>query len=182
MIQPKNDLRGKKFGRLTPVEYRVKKGGHNKWLCVCDCGMTTLVQGSDLTSGRTQSCGCLKRERTAECNQELKTKHGESGGHGKKRTRLYVIWMGMLQRCENPTHEHDRRHYSTKGISVCEAWHDFTNFKQWAVDNGYVDIDGTRAERLSIDRIDPDGGYNPENCRWITLGQNCKRARQANQR
>ena len=182
MIQPKNDLRGKKFGRLTPVEYVIIKGKRNKWLCVCDCGMTTMVQGSDLMSGRTTSCGCYARERRIEFNRTTKTTHGESGGHGRQRSRLYVIWMGMIQRCENPTHEHDRRNYSGKGITVCDEWHDYIKFKAWAENNGYRDVDGERRDRYSIDRINTSKGYTPENCRWITLSENCRRAGQANQR
>lgn len=182
MKTPVNDLTGKKFGRLTPIEYVEIKGKHNKWLCSCDCGCTTLAQASDLTSGRKQSCGCLRREMIAKFNVETKTLHGESGGHGKKRSRLYVIWMGMIQRCENPTHDHDFKYYAEKGITVCEEWHDYSAFRDWALKNGYKDIYGERAERMSIDRINAKLGYYPENCRWVTLRENIIYARQANQR
>lgn len=85
-----------------------------------------------------------------------------------RRTHLYCIWSSMKRRCENPNMQ-NYRYYGAKGIRVCEAWHDFATFKAWAETHGYVD-------GLSIDRINSDGDYEPENCRWITKGQNSREA------
>ena len=158
------DLIGQKFGRLTVVEFAgVKKNGA-RWKCVCDCGLTVIATGANLRNGNTKSCGCLRREMVAEMGHKNR-KHGE--GHGNY-TRLYSIWCGMRQRCNRPTH-HAYDLYGGKGVKVCDEWNDYAVFKEWAMANGYADD-------LSIDRIDPDKGYEPENCRWITPSENTARA------
>ena len=158
------DLIGQKYGRLTVVAFDRLQNHKTYWKCVCDCGLTVVVPGNNLRSGNTMSCGCLRRE-TARKTGKANTVHGE--GHDHK-TRLYSIWCGMRQRCMNP-HRTAYSLYGGKGVRVCDAWDDYTVFREWALSNGYAD-------NLSIDRIDPNGDYCPENCRWITLSENVARA------
>lgn len=147
------DLTGEKFGRLTVIsrdendKYRC-----SHWRCRCDCGREKVISISNLRSGGTQSCGCLMIERTRE----------KSTTHGMRNTRLYHIWISMKQRCNN-RNNHAYKHYGGRGITICSEWLDkekgFINFYNWAMANGYADS-------LSIDRINPDGNYEPSNCRW----------------
>lgn len=158
------DLTGMKYGRLTVVEFDRLQNHKTYWKCACDCGLTVIATGNNLRSGNTSSCGCLRRETTRQRGIS-NTKHGESHAH---RTRLYSIWNGMRQRCENPNRAAYKL-YGGKGVSVCDEWKDYQKFKAWAEANGYAD-------NLSIDRIDSNGNYCPENCRWITLSENVARA------
>lgn len=143
----RSDLIGQKFGRLTVREFlRVDtKTKRVIWLCDCECGNTTEVPTSKLTSGNTKSCGCLQGE-------VHKT-------HGLSDTRLHRIWMGIKRRCYTVT-THNYNDYGGRGIKMCDEWlNDFKTFYDWAMANGYK-------EDLSLDRIDVDGNYEPNNCRW----------------
>jgi hypothetical protein len=156
------DLSGQVFGRLTVLS-REKNGGggHTRWRCGCACGNETVVQQSKLRSGNTSSCGCLQKELVA----SRLSIHGGSG------TRLYTIWSSMKDRCYNPNRA-GFVDYGARGISICDEWrNDFTVFREWALVSGYSD-------RLSIDRVDVDGNYEPANCRWATD----KQQRQENNR
>ena len=158
------DLVGQRFGRLTAVEFvGVAKNGA-RWKCVCDCGLTVIATSGNLRNGNTKSCGCLRREMVRSLGQSNKA-HGESHDN---RTRLYTIWCGMRQRCNNPNREAYKL-YGGKGVKVCDEWNDYPAFKEWAESHGYADD-------LSIDRIDPSKGYSPDNCRWITQSENTARA------
>ena len=152
------DLTGRRFGRLTVLSRAENSGsGKARWLCRCDCGKRTVVLGSHLNDGHTQSCGCLGLEHAT----EAKIKHGES------KTRLYRIFLAMHNRCERPSVKAYER-YGGRGIRVCDEWKNYEAFASWAHANGYK-------EELSIDRIDNDNGYSPENCEWITRSENSRR-------
>lgn len=158
MSEP-NNLIGERFGRLTVIGRAPNnKKGNTMWNCLCDCGKTTTVVAYSLKKGRTQSCGCYHSECVAKTNKNTKTTHGE------KKTRLYRIWHGMKQRCFNPN-DKDYEKYGGRGITICDEWkEDFCKFRDWALDNGY-------SHELSIDRIENDGNYEPNNCRWATQSQ-----------
>jgi len=146
MINKRLELVGQKFGRLRVLKFSyVNKGRQSCWLCKCDCGNEKVIIGSRLKGRRVISCGCYMRETTGRLNY----KHGDSS------TRLYNIWRGMRNRCNNEGY----KNYGGRGIKVCEEWKEYILFRDWALENGYQD-------RLSIDRLDNDGNYEPGNCRW----------------
>lgn len=154
----RDDLSGKRFGMLTVVQHDKSYSGKNtKWICKCDCGKTVSVFRTALIVGRTKSCGCYNISRTI----ERQTKHG------KCNTRLYRCWSDMKQRCTNKNFK-EYANYGGRGINVCNEWkNSFINFENWAMTHGYSD-------GLSIDRIDIDRDYCPENCRWATYYQQAR--------
>ena len=158
------DMAGQKYGRLTVVALDRVENRRAYWKCMCDCGLTVVAAAGNLRSGNTKSCGCLHREAVIAVGKR-NTTHGESHSN---RTRLYTIWCGMKQRCNNPKHQAYYL-YGGKGVGVCDEWKDYSVFKEWALKNGY-------ANNLCVDRIDPSKGYCPENCRWITASENTARA------
>ncbi len=157
------DLTGQKFGRLTVMSRAENtKDGKAKWKCKCDCdGKIVEVRSTKLRSGETKSCGCLQKEIISKCN----TKHGDSCN------RLYQIWNNIRERTNRINHPY-YKDYGGRGIFICEEWKEnYLLFKEWAMSNGYN-------ENLTIDRIDNDKGYEPDNCRWVTAKtqQNNKRS------
>jgi len=187
-MRKREEMIGKRFGRLTVIALSGVKRHHAQWLCQCDCGLTTLAYAYQLNSGAKKSCGCLRIEEVSKHIPESKPgKESPSYKHGGKSggtERLYIAWWNMLKRCETPSASR-YENYGKRGIRVCEEWHDYAAFRKWAYGNGYYDQPENlgRAEKLSIDRIDPDGNYEPQNCRWVTLSENVRlRNLHANQR
>ena len=154
------NLIGQKFGKLTVIEraenYVSPKGQQQtQWLCKCDCGNECVVWGTSLKNQLTTSCGCKGRGKKT---------------HGYSKTRIYKIWRGMHDRCENPKHIKYAL-YGAEGKSVCEEWQAFEPFYEWAMNNGYND-------NLTIERVDGNKGYSPDNCIWadeITQNNNTRR-------
>lgn len=158
------DLTGKRFGRWTVLGetvIKIKPDGHHRryWVCRCDCGTVREVYQRALKNGKTVSCGCYKAEVASQRRK-----------HGLHNSRIYKIWNGMKNRCYLSTLE-VYKYYGGRGITICDEWKDdFQNFYDWAMANGYNDT-------LTIDRIDVNGNYEPDNCRWTTVKvqQNNKR-------
>lgn len=144
---------GRKYGRLHVIRKDVDNQGKSiKYICKCECGNEVSVIRENLIKGHTRSCGCLKEEII---------KAGAHKIHGMSKTRIYRIWKDMRRRCNNPSRINYHR-YGGRGINVCEDWNtNFVAFYDWAMNNGYQD-------NLSIDRIDNDAGYYPNNCRWVS--------------
>ena len=141
------DRTGDVYGRLTVLEYvgKATSGNTSLWKCRCECGTIVERRLNNLRQGFSQSCGCLKRERT--------TTHGKTGTH------IYNIWQGMIQRCTNATHD-QYHNYGGRGITVCDDWKTFENF--------YRDMGDPPADGLTLERKESDVGYCTENCTWAT--------------
>jgi len=148
---------GNKYGKLTVLEKLDIRSRDTKWICKCDCGNEIIVPGKSLRSGNTKSCGCLTYK------------------HGKTNSRIYNIYHHMKKRCNNYK-DHRYKYYGGKGIKVCDEWEkDFNTFYEWAIKNGYD-------ETKTIDRIDSNKNYTPENCQWITGSENATKMHERRRR
>lgn len=155
------DLTGKRFNHLTVISFYGKEKRKTLWHCKCDCGNTKIVSSSCLVNNYTKSCGCEAKKML---HQPKWIKHGKSN------TRIYKIYIKMVRRCNCKT-DKDYCNYGSRGIIVCDEWkNDFMNFYNWSIQNGYN-------ETLTLDRINNDGNYEPNNCRWTTMKEQSNNTR-----
>ena len=153
------DLTGKRYGNLVVMErLENESGGITKWKCLCDCGNYTIVRGRNLKSGAVKSCGCLRKTKKPTLR------------HNMSKTRLYREWASIKRRCYTVT-DNNYKNYGKRGIGMCDEWkNSFESFMEWALQNGYSDD-------LTIERINVNGDYCPENCLFIPHNQQASNRR-----
>lgn len=153
------DLTGQRYGRLIVLSRAPNIGRMTAWNCICDCEEVKVVLAVHLKRGKIISCGCYKKENS----KKKATKHGHWG------TNLHRVWLSLRQRCNNPKNK-SYKNYGARGIKVCRDWDEFGVFETWALAHGYT-------QGLTIERVNNDGNYCPENCTWISRGDQNKNTR-----
>lgn len=152
-------LVGRRFFRLKVIEFAGRNKSKNyTWKCLCDCGKEVVVASSNLLTGNSKSCGCY----------DIETLVKRSKKHGLTKTRIYKIWVGIRKRCTNPKMK-SYAEYGGRGIKVCDRWNDFENF--------YEDMKIGYSDELSLERKDPNGNYEPDNCKWATMKEQARNKR-----
>lgn len=150
-MTPLLDLTGSRFGKVVVLNRAEDRGRQPYWRCRCDCGVVKDIRGAHLKAGKISSCGCGRGNFV----------------HGMAHSRLWAVWKAMKQRCSNPNTTAFHR-YGGRGITYTQEWETFPEFSKWAVAHGYAD-------HLELDRIDNDGDYVPENCRFISHRENSRK-------
>ena len=162
----KVNLVGLRYGRLVIQAYAEPRKSGNRSipfvLTQCDCGNQQEQNAWSIASGKVTSCGCIRKEVASK----------QSKTHGESKTRLHRIWCNMHSRCSNNNTE-NYQYYGGRGITVCSEWNDYVTFAKWARENGYSD-------ELTIDRINNDAGYSPDNCQWVTWQDQAQNRRPRN--
>jgi hypothetical protein len=151
------DLTGLKINKLTVIRFSHRnERGNQFWIVKCECGNEKTMQRGNFATGRNVSCGCYHKEKMTT--------------HNLSKTKFYKRWFSLIQRCEYKSSP-NYKNYGARGIKVCEEWRNsFISFYNWAVNNGYQ-------PGLDCDRINNDGDYSPENCRWVTRSENNRNRR-----
>lgn len=158
MARPK-DLTGKRFGRLVALSQNGRdNAGRVVWKCKCDCGTVKSISSNLLLSGHAVSCGCFKKDYLSFAKSTNRLSHA----------RIRSKWRNMMSRCYSENNA-EYKNYGARGILVCNEWHDLSTFAEWAYSNGY-----TEGSNLTIDRIDVNGNYCPENCRFVDMKTQCR--------
>lgn len=158
--EEKKKVIGKTYNRLTVTDVIIPPKGETIWKCICECGKEYINKGKYIKNGRIKSCGCIAKEIKEKAKKEICL----------SKKRYYKILIGMIDRCYNPKNT-AYKYYGERGIEICDEWlNDHSKFCEWAIKNGYED-------GLSIERIDVNGNYCPENCKWIPLSEQCKNKR-----
>lgn len=168
-VNKKTDRTGMRYGRLVAVlllPNETKPSGRivNKWGCVCDCGNFCSANTVALATGGKVSCGCARVESTRR-NAVKAAEAARKYSNEVRSSSLFKRWRGICGRVQSGPQSKNYRIYKGKGLKVCEEWHDFYVFKSWAETSGFK-------KELTIDRIDNSKGYQPDNCRWITMKEN----------
>jgi len=158
------DISGQKFGKLTVLSFYGRKQSRKYWNCICECGSVKEYRQTSLNFGTSKSCGCTRMKNMKLASLLSLTKHGKTS---KGNSKIYRIWANMITRCTNPKST-NYKYYGGRGISVCDEWKIFINF--------YNDM-GDCPDGLTLDRIDVNGNYCKNNCRWADWETQCKNKR-----